>query len=265
MNNARRADIPVRQVSQSGGLGNPPSGRADILVRQTDTPGGLENPPSEEKLWALPCPPADWFANPDEAIETHERRLPHWQQGAVLYFLTWRLADSIPREKLDVWHEEKEIWLRLHPKPWDKPTEGAYLQQFTKRIEEWLDAGEGSCVLRDPENAKIVADALLFFDGQRCDLSAFVVMPNHVHALVRLRSPTRLEELVKSWKGYTARQINQRLGIKGKLWQEEYWDRLVRDEEHWRKCLRYICRNPERAGLKPGEYVLFVRGLSEAG
>ena len=77
---------------------------------------------------------------------------------------------------------------------------------------------------------------------------AWVVMPNHVHLLVEVWDKP-LAGLVKSWKGYSARQINRILGRTGPLWQEEYWDRYIRNEEHFQKALRYVEGNPVRARL----------------
>jgi type I restriction enzyme R subunit len=147
-------------------------------------------------------------------------------------------------------------WQRLHPEPWDEETEEEYHRQFSNRIDQWLDAGEGSCVLRDHALAQIVAGAFHHFDGKRYDIVAFVVMPNHVHVLFRLRASHRLEEVIKSWKGFTAREINKRLGKQGSLWQEGYWDRMIRNERHFFKCREYIKKNPKRAKLRTGEYIL---------
>lgn len=210
------------------------------------------------RMGELESSPSSFF-NPDKEIDIHTHRLPHWQQREVFYFVTWRLADSLPQAKLKQWREEKEMWLRLHPEPWDGETEEEYHRRFSDRIDKWLDAGEGSCVLREPRLANIVAEAFQYFDSTRYDLVAFVVMPNHVHVLFRLHAPHRLEEVIKSWKGFTAREINKHLGKRGTLWQEDYWDRMVRNERHFFKCIEYIQKNPGRAKLKKGEYVLFVK------
>ncbi|KAA0222283.1 hypothetical protein EDS67_27125 [candidate division KSB1 bacterium] len=215
---------------------------------------GLESPPSRSP-----------FFDPNKEIVRHRRRLPHWQQGEVFYFVTWRLADSLPQQKLRQWREEKDGWLRLHPEPWDEETEEEYHRLFSERIDQWLDAGEGSCVLRESALANILAGALHYFDGKRYELVAFVIMPNHVHVLFRLRAPNRLEKVVKSWKGFSARKINERLGRRGSLWQEEYWDRMIRNERHYFKCLEYIQKNPQHAKLRAGEYVLWEKEEKESG
>jgi len=182
----------------------------------------------------------------------------------VVYFVTWHLADSLPQAKLAELEHEKEAWLGSHPEPWTADTEEEYHRQFSDRINQWLDAGEGACVLRDPGSSQIVAGALKHFTGERYELEGFVVMPNHVHVLFQLLGTHRLEQVIQSWKGFTSRKINERLGQRGTLWQEDYWDRIVRNSRHWWKCIEYIRDNPNRAKLRPGEYALFIKegGLS---
>ena len=126
---------------------------------------GYSNPPSQSG--GQECPPSDQFLDPFAPIQQHTHRVPHWQQGSVYYFVTWRLADSLPRDKLDRWNEDRTAWIRSHPEPWDAETEIDYHAQFSRAIDEWLDAGEGSCVLRDAMLSLLVADALLHFDGVR--------------------------------------------------------------------------------------------------
>ena len=105
----------------------------------------------------------------------------------------------------------------------------------------------------------------MHFDNERYVIDSFVIMPNHVHVMFRLIEPNRLEALVKSWKGFTAREINQRLNKRGRLWQEDYWDRIVRDENHLMKCREYIRDNPRKARLAQDQFVLFVRKRKKEG
>lgn len=198
------------------------------------------------------------FFNPFEDIDKHERNLPHWQQGQVWQFVTWRLADSLPQSRLESWKTEREEWLRLHPLPWNETTTRDYNERFGAWLEEWLDAGHGACVLRRPEVAAMVGGALQHFDAARYQLAAFVVMPNHVHVLFRPMDGYELKSILHSWKSFTANQINILLGRKGMLWQEEYWDRMVRSEAQWWSYLRYVEENPKKAKLKDGEYFLYL-------
>ena len=107
------------------------------------------------------------FFNPYEEIRFTENLLPHWQQKGSTYFITFRLADSIPTRLRTRWEEERRVWLRFHPEPWNTETEQEYHKRFTSAIECWLDAGHGSCVLRQNDCATIVDSALRHFDGDR--------------------------------------------------------------------------------------------------
>ena len=196
------------------------------------------------------------FFNPYAEIRHTANRLPHWQQTGSVYFVTFHLADSIPKNQREQWEDERARWLRLHPEPWSAQDEREYHQRFTGALERWLDAGHGSCLLRRADCARIVGNALQHFDVDRYAQIAWVIMPNHVHLVFVQRQEWPLEILLKSWKRFTARQINQLLGRSGGLWHRDYFDRLVRDDKHFANCVRYIRRNPLKAGLCPGEYLL---------
>ena len=157
--------------------------------------------------------------------------LPHFDGGAVVQTITFRLADSLPRELY------KHI-LGL--------ADDAERQILLHRL---IDEGRGSCLFSTPENAGIVADALSFFDGERYKLLAWVIMPNHVHAMIEQIEGHRLDRIVHSWKSFTAKQINRRLNSEGRIWARDYFDRYVRDERHYLNAICYIENNPVKAGL----------------
>ena len=168
--------------------------------------------------------------------------LPHFDGAGVMQAITFRLADSLPQERLNALEQE------LADLPDDQRG-----QQRRKQIEVWLDAGMGSCALRHDPCAKIVQTALTHFHGDRYDLIAWCIMPNHVHVLIEPK--TDLARIVQSWKTYTARVVRQeatrhdwRLPSHG-LWMREYWDRYIRDEQHFVRAVDYIHRNPVAAGL----------------
>ena len=118
-----------------------------------------------------------------------------------------------------------------------------------RRIHDLLDAGAGACVLADPACAHIVQESLLFGDGERYRLLAWVVMPNHVHALIE-QADWSLARIVQSWKRHTARTIRMGTGDDAPgLWAREYWDRFIRDERHFLTTRAYIEQNPVKAGL----------------
>lgn len=161
----------------------------------------------------------------------HSRgHLPHFDMPGTVQAVTFRLADSLPAH----------VVARLAAME-ESPVK-------RKRREDWLDRGRGACWLRRPEIARLVEDALLHFDGERYRLSAWCVMPNHVHVLFEVGT-TPLGEIMKSWKGYSAREANRFLGRQGAFWEEEYWDRYMRDERHFRETVRYVENNPVKARL----------------
>jgi carbamoylphosphate synthase large subunit/REP element-mobilizing transposase RayT len=211
-------------------------------------------PVSSRKLPACTVP----FRGFDAYGEVIQRRrnLPHREQPEATYFVTFRLADSVPQKLLQDWHEEQNSWLKFHPKPWDWKTEREYHRRFVEEREDWLNRGHGCCLLRDSRTGQIVADALRFFDGERYHLDSFVVMPNHVHALVQPMGNNSLSEILHSWKSFTATEINRVTNRREELWMHESYDHIVRDWEELLNWRRYIAENPEKARLRDTEFVL---------
>jgi len=204
------------------------------------------------------------FFDPFAETEVTEHKLPHWTQLDCHCFVTWRLDDAMPREKLDEWKQERDAWLSHHPKPWNDEVTREYYRLFSQRLDEWLDAGHGSCVLREPHIRKIITDALAHFDGQRYVLASYVVMPNHVHVLFQTKEGYNLGDILHAWKSFTSKAINKALNSTGTLWQPEYWDRLIRNEDHLAAGLAYIQKNPAKAGLGSNAFTHWSAGVSPA-
>jgi REP element-mobilizing transposase RayT len=110
--------------------------------------------------------------------------------------------------------------------------------------------------LRDDRVAEIVQNNWLHFAGERYTLHAWVIMPNHTHILYTPLPGWDLSQIVHSWKSYTAHKINKLLGRSGKLWQDEAFDRYIRDARHFDNALAYVENNPVKAGLcaKPEDW-----------
>ncbi|RKX36702.1 MAG: hypothetical protein DRP64_18235, partial [Verrucomicrobia bacterium] len=189
-----------------------------------------------------------------KSLHTTHRRLPHWTQDSRIYFVTFRLADSIAKEKLIQWKEELEIWRTNQPEPNSEQVIGEQTRRYRKKQQEWLDQGHGSCILTDPEVSAIVEQTLLHFDEERYRLGDYVVMPNHVHLIVAPGIGFHLPDIMHSWKGFSAQQINKLLGQTGVLWMDESFDHIVRREYHLGKYTSYIRDNPKKARLKPSAY-----------
>jgi leucyl-tRNA synthetase len=190
------------------------------------------------------------FFEEKREIKIRNRNLPHWQQDQKYYFVTWRLNDSLPASLVRDWKLEAAAWLAARKQPLSTEEEKEFHCLFSDRLESLLDEGRGSCILGNPDIAKIVEQTLKHFDGSRYSLSAFVLMPNHVHVLFKLSAGEDLGKVIHSWKSYSAHEINKALKQEGPVWQEEYFDRIVRGESHHARVLEYICENPAKAGLK---------------
>ncbi|MFN0076766.1 MAG: REP-associated tyrosine transposase [Prosthecobacter sp.] len=160
--------------------------------------------------------------------------LPHYDKPGLVQAVTFRLADSLPKEKRSEWEHLLQI-----------TDDGERIRQ----IEDYLDRGAGSCVLRQPKCAEIVQNALLHFDAERYRLFAWCVMPNHVHVLFETFGGHPIGKVIHSWKTFTAREINKLNGQFGQLWQDDFFDTFMRDDEHQAAEVTYIERNPVNAGL----------------
>lgn len=187
------------------------------------------------------------YFNPHSEIDIrHGGHLPHWEQGSIWYFITFRLADAIPASVVAKLKQERENWRATHDlEKLSAEERQEYFQLFSQRYEELLHADSGNCVLRDTENHRIVDRALHHFEGTRYELDEYIIMPNHVHVLVKPYAGHSLVEILHSWKSFTANKINQQLDVSGQLWQHESYDHIVRNEAAMNAIRRYIRENPK--------------------
>lgn len=182
----------------------------------------------------------DNFIPSARVIDQRSRgRLPHWRVDDATYFITFRLRDSLPVSVARDLFTERDAILRKC----SSATARARLDDaFGLRLDKYLDAGSGSCLLR--EHGALVADALRHFDQSRYELHAWCVMPNHVHAMIHVQSGDEVPRIVHSWKSFTAHQIGR-----GPIWQREYFDRVIRSPAEFSRTAGYIRANPAKAGL----------------
>jgi len=178
--------------------------------------------------------------------------LPHWRQDGVMYFVTFRLDDSIPQTRIHLWITERDEWLARHTPPYDNAEQEEFNEMFTQRFMRWLDAGYGECILREPYVRAVVADTLRHFDGIRYRLGDWVIMPNHVHVLISPLGDWKLSKIVHSWKSFTALTINRILKRTGSVWQKESFDHIVRSPESHKRIVCYIRNNPK--SLRSGSF-----------
>ncbi len=187
--------------------------------------------------------------------EWHKGNLPHRNKKGRIQSITFRLADSLPQSVLnEIETELKEL-----------SDEKKDLEK-RKKYEYWLDKGLGSCALANREMAQVVQEALQHHDGDKYDLLAWSIMPNHVHVLIKTTDD--LPRIIQSWKSFTgkwalANNKKFNLGIDNdieKFWMPEYWDRFIRDGDHFNNTVRYILNNPIKANLPEDNIAYLFRG-----
>jgi REP element-mobilizing transposase RayT len=191
------------------------------------------------------------FFNPDASLVIRRGKLPHWRQDGAIYFVTFRLADSLPVAKLEWLRREKELWLHFNPEPHTEGQKREYDERFTQTVDRWLDAGYGRCILARPDCRAIMEASLLHFDGVQYDLGEFVVMPNHVHAIVAPIDEHQLSRILHAWKSYSAHRFNRVLTPCGPIWHRESFDHIVRSAEHLTKFEAYIRNNTKPKKTQP--------------
>jgi REP element-mobilizing transposase RayT len=133
-----------------------------------------------------------------------------------------------------------------------------FAREITSRIERWMDEGYGSCVFRDSRFSDLMSESLLHFQDQRHFTSCFVIMPNHVHAVLQPINGHELEDCLQRIKQYIAMRVNRALDRSGALREEESHDRIIRDEEHLWNVVQYIGNNPARARLTCNQRVRWI-------
>jgi putative transposase len=187
--------------------------------------------------------------------------LPHVKREGAAYFVTFRLADSLPLEVLLQFLAEKAERIKrlelerarqrqaAHPKPVGD-SEEFIERDYMRKVERYLDKGVGECVLRRRDLAELVVGALGYFADERYRLDAWVVMPNHVHVVFWPIPNHTVSEIVKTWKQFTATGANRILNRVGTaFWQPEPFDHWIRNDKEHFHCCRYVVYNPVKAGL----------------
>ncbi|HHT9145802.1 MAG: transposase [Candidatus Brocadiaceae bacterium] len=201
----------------------------------------------------------------------YRRNMPHIQPNGAAFFVTFRLAGSLPKEVVLQLKEEQSKNERLLYKVKNETERKKKIDDQRKlyfgKFDEILDkATSGPCWLKDERIVKVVADAIRLHDKKEFDLLAYCIMPNHVHLVFTVRhdyipsvraearatsttSHYIMTDILRLIKGATAREANKILNRTGAFWQHESYDRVVRDEKELNRIIWYTINNPVKAGL----------------
>lgn len=186
-------------------------------------------------------------------IQKHQgARLPHWKAENARYFVTFRLVESAPSKmKRKIEDKTKDIFtFAKQMKRSLSSDELDELEELHFRRLDLLRWDHGARHLADQRIAKLLSDALNYFDSQRYQLLAWTIMPNHVHVVFRTFPGWNPTEILHSWKSFTATAANKLLNRTGPFWQQESYDHLIRNEDDLKRCIEYTWNNPDIAGLK---------------
>ena len=181
-------------------------------------------------------------------LRLYRRNLPHWRQDGATYFVTFRLDDALPQHLVA---QLAQLRVSLRAGHDEQEDSQAADREYFRSMKRYLDQGHGACWFRRPALRDLVVKALRKSDGERYELGEHTVMPNHVHVLVRPLPGCELEGILHGWKGWTGRALNLTLRRRGRVWQDESYDRLVRDSTEFVLTARYI-RNNGNVKAEPG-------------
>ena len=216
--------------------------------------------------------------NEHAPVEIYYRNLPHWHQNGATCFVTFRLVDSIPRAVLERWNHERAQWLKVRgitDRMGHKERETAYRkidpkqrrnfeQKNSRRLFTELDQCHGCCLFKNEAARNLLQAAMLHYDGQYYHSGDFVIMPNHVHWIIQPFEDSKLWKSMQSIKRFVSTQLTRMDLHKGKLWQSESYDHLIRNRIELVRIRKYITENPNKANLREHAYTqVTTRWLDE--
>jgi len=195
-------------------------------------------------------------------MDFYRRKLPHWQPKGAQYFITLRLAGSLPRNVIEEIKTMRSQFQRMND-PNDTISQMTYQREAFRRYELALDAGNtGPTWLNTPAVSRVVQEAMHYRDSNEYDLFAYCIMSNHVHIVFEhfdkksngnlsntLAKGYAVTEILQELKRFTALESNKILNRKGAFWQSESYDRVIRNSEELENTIAYTLNNPVKAGL----------------
>ncbi len=197
----------------------------------------------------LDFPPGVKGFDVEQPIDASRRMLPHLRQLGATYFVTIRLGDSLPRSTVERLQRMKTEWQLTHPEPRSDLQRRAFERVVQRRIDRWCDRGYGACWMAEQRWSDVVAEVLRETDDRGARIGCWSIMPNHLHLVMTPHPDRSLDQEMGTIKSISARRIRRGTATRGELWYREGYDRIIRSPEHLAQVVRYIGRNPSKAGL----------------
>ena len=174
----------------------------------------------------------------------HRRNLPHLHPSEGIFFITYRLIDSLPKEIIEALHNEY-----IHKKEdiLIQPNKHSYFVAFDEYMDNYKTDKN---YLSIDKIAEINKKALHHYDTKYYQLICYCIMSNHIHLVIKLtENAPDLSQIMHSIKRHTAKESNIILNRKGAFWMRESYDHLVRTNQELRNIVNYVINNPVKAGL----------------
>lgn len=197
------------------------------------------------------------FLEKRKHIEIWGRKLPHWFQENKTMFVTFRLADSLPKNKVEEFLADRANMLKEEKRTAGNNTRKAYDIMMMRKMEYCLNNGYGNCILRREDVRNVLVEALYYYNNKEYLLHTFVVMPNHVHILLSSLTNKPINNIIGKVKGFTTFQLRKSLGINEDIWQKGIFDRILRNWDEFEKYVDYIANNPK--SLPEDSYSLYIQ------
>jgi REP element-mobilizing transposase RayT len=189
----------------------------------------------------------------------YRRKLPHIQPEGSTFFVTSRLAGSLPVAVVERLHRERDLVDAELTKIADSHERAEKAYQFSGSLfGKWDTALDTSNTdtkhLVNTKVAKMVVESLHFRDGKVYELLAYCIMPNHIHIVFTPLEESKdeyvsLSKIMHSLKLHTPHEANLILGRTGTFWQHENYDHFARDEKELERIIKYVLHNPVKANL----------------
>ncbi len=179
----------------------------------------------------------------------YRRNLPHYQPPLAEYFITFRIAGSLPKSAVDRLNNERKSLEKIGEEP------SLIERRIYAKYDELLDeASTGPTWLSKPKIAETVCDSFHYRDNKLYDLYAYSLMPNHGHLVFKHLNQDNMAKypvtkILQELKRFTAVECNKLIGREGQFWQHESFDHIVRDNDALERIIYYTLNNPVKAGL----------------
>jgi REP element-mobilizing transposase RayT len=182
----------------------------------------------------------------------YKRFLPHKQETGAVIMISWRQNMTIPQAILDLMQELETAWDQTHLP--NESRSALHKQKYFAFDAELPKYNHPDFSLTAPPYAAIIKNALHYYEKRLYRLLAYCLMSNHIHIMIQpipnAQAITPLiPDIVSRIKSYTAKKINEQRGTKGSVWAHDFYDTMMRNDEHLWHALSYILNNPVKAGI----------------